>query len=139
VPTYTYTCKSCHHRFDQHQDFAEAALTVCPECAGQLRKVFSSVGVVFKGSGFYHNDSRAKAGSSATKPAAKPTEAAAKAGEPGKAGGSSESSKPSAGQTEGASESGKKSVGKTETKGSSDKQPIRVKSGTVKPKVPAAA
>jgi putative FmdB family regulatory protein len=59
MPTYTYACKQCDHRFDQRQSFADPALTVCPRCAGRLRKVLNSVGVVFKGSGFYRTDSRA--------------------------------------------------------------------------------
>jgi putative FmdB family regulatory protein len=58
VPTYSYACTSCDHRFDVQQSFSDAALTDCPECTGQLRKVFSAVGVVFKGSGFYRTDSR---------------------------------------------------------------------------------
>jgi putative FmdB family regulatory protein len=58
VPTYSYACTSCDHRFDVQQSFSDAALTDCPECAGRLRKVFSAVGVVFKGSGFYRTDSR---------------------------------------------------------------------------------
>lgn len=58
MPTYAYACTVCEHRFEAHQSFTDSSLTVCPECAGRLRKVFSSVGVVFKGSGFYRNDSR---------------------------------------------------------------------------------
>lgn len=58
MPTYAYTCTECGHAFDIHQSFSDAALTECPACGGKLRKVFSSVGVVFKGSGFYRNDSR---------------------------------------------------------------------------------
>ncbi|MGF1662123.1 MAG: FmdB family zinc ribbon protein [Kineosporiaceae bacterium] len=65
MPTYSYACTSCDHRFDVQQSFSDAALTDCPECAGRLRKVFSAVGVVFKGSGFYRTDSRN--GGSATK------------------------------------------------------------------------
>jgi putative FmdB family regulatory protein len=59
MPTYTYDCKSCGHRFDHRQAFTDPALTVCPRCDGRLRKVLSSVGIVFKGSGFYRTDSRA--------------------------------------------------------------------------------
>ncbi|MCL1898303.1 MAG: FmdB family transcriptional regulator [Micrococcales bacterium] len=59
MPTYSYACKQCDHQFDQVQNFHEPALTDCPQCAGQLRKLFGSVGVVFKGSGFYRTDSRA--------------------------------------------------------------------------------
>ncbi len=67
MPTYAYTCTVCDHSFDVHQSFDDAPLTVCPECSGRLRKVFSTVGVVFKGSGFYRTDARKAAanGSSA--------------------------------------------------------------------------
>jgi putative FmdB family regulatory protein len=58
MPTYTYSCKQCGHRFDQRQSFTDAALTDCPRCDGALRKVLNSVGIVFKGSGFYRTDSR---------------------------------------------------------------------------------
>ena len=58
MPTYQYACTECGHAFDQFQSFSEDALTVCPECQGKLRKVFSAAGVVFKGSGFYRTDSR---------------------------------------------------------------------------------
>ena len=58
MPTYQYACTACGHRFDAVQSFSDASLTDCPECAGRLRKVFSSVGIVFKGSGFYRTDSR---------------------------------------------------------------------------------
>lgn len=59
MPTYQYACRSCDHRFEQVQGFADATLTTCPNCGQeQLRKLFGNVGVVFKGSGFYRNDSR---------------------------------------------------------------------------------
>ena len=58
MPTYQYACTECGHAFDQVQSFSDDALTVCPECEGRLRKGFNAVGVVFKGSGFYRNDSR---------------------------------------------------------------------------------
>jgi putative FmdB family regulatory protein len=63
MPTYEYECQHCHERVEAVQKFSDAALTVCPLCGGELRKVFSAVGIVFKGSGFYKNDSR-KSGSS---------------------------------------------------------------------------
>ena len=58
VPTYQYACTDCGHDFEQFQSFSDDALTVCPRCEGRLRKVYNAVGVVFKGSGFYRNDSR---------------------------------------------------------------------------------
>jgi putative FmdB family regulatory protein len=58
VPTYQYACTSCGHRFEAVQAFTDDSLTTCPVCSGQLRKVYGSVGVVFKGSGFYRTDSR---------------------------------------------------------------------------------
>jgi putative FmdB family regulatory protein len=67
VPTYQYACTDCDHRFEAVQAFSDASLKVCPECGGKLRKVFSSVGIVFKGSGFYRTDSRASAGSTVAK------------------------------------------------------------------------
>lgn len=64
MPTYTYACTECGNRFDAVQAFTDEALTTCPQCAGRLRKLFNSVGVVFKGSGFYRTDSREQAKSS---------------------------------------------------------------------------
>jgi putative FmdB family regulatory protein len=60
VPTYQYACteSACGHRFDAVQSFSDDPLTSCPVCEGRVRKVFSAVGVVFKGSGFYRTDSR---------------------------------------------------------------------------------
>jgi putative FmdB family regulatory protein len=58
VPTYSYACTACEHRFDTVQKFTDSSLTDCPECSGRLRKLFSAVGIVFKGSGFYRTDSR---------------------------------------------------------------------------------
>jgi len=67
VPTYQYACTACEHRFEAVQSFSDASLTECPACSGGLRKVFSSVGIVFKGSGFYRTDSRSGAGSTVDK------------------------------------------------------------------------
>lgn len=58
MPTYQYACTACREQLEVVQSFTDAALTECPACGGQLRKVFSAVGVVFKGSGFYKTDSR---------------------------------------------------------------------------------
>jgi putative FmdB family regulatory protein len=68
VPTYQYTCTECGEPLEAVQKFTDAPLTECPACGGRLRKVFSAVGIVFKGSGFYRTDSRN--GSKATAPAA---------------------------------------------------------------------
>ena len=69
MPTYQYACTACGHELEAVQSFSDAALTECPECKGALRKVFSAVGVVFKGSGFYKTDSRSSSTGS-SKPAA---------------------------------------------------------------------
>jgi putative FmdB family regulatory protein len=61
VPTYSYACTECADRFDVVQAFTDDALTTCEKCSGRLRKLFNSVGVVFKGSGFYRTDSRESA------------------------------------------------------------------------------
>jgi putative FmdB family regulatory protein len=58
VPTYQYACTECGEQLERVQSFSDPALTECPACNGKLRKVFNSVGIVFKGSGFYRNDSR---------------------------------------------------------------------------------
>lgn len=68
MPTYSYACTQCDNRFDIVQSFTDEALTVCSECSGTLRKLFNSVGIVFKGSGFYRTDSRSGA-STASEPA----------------------------------------------------------------------
>jgi len=90
VPTYQYVCTQCHEPLEAVQSFSDAALTQCPVCSGRLRKVFSAVGVVFKGSGFYKTDSRAASGSGSgesssggDKAASKPSDSGSK-GDSGK-------------------------------------------------------
>ena len=80
MPTYEYACSACGHEFEAIQSFSDAAITECPECKGEVRKVYSNVGVVFKGSGFYKTDSRTtttapktEAPKPAAAPAPKPT------------------------------------------------------------------
>jgi putative FmdB family regulatory protein len=63
MPLYEYRCRTCDHQFEIQQSFSEDALTTCPECGGELRKVFTPVGISFKGSGFYKNDSRSSSSS----------------------------------------------------------------------------
>ncbi|MFE3455149.1 FmdB family zinc ribbon protein [Nonomuraea sp. NPDC059194] len=75
MPTYQYVCNDCGEPLEVVQKFSDDALTVCPNCEGQLRKVFSAVGIVFKGSGFYRTDNRSSSSTStATTTAAKPAE-----------------------------------------------------------------
>jgi putative FmdB family regulatory protein len=65
MPTYEYACKDCGHHLEVVQAFTDDALTECPNCSGQLRKVFSPIGISFKGSGFYKTDSRSGSSKSA--------------------------------------------------------------------------
>ncbi|MCE3035231.1 FmdB family zinc ribbon protein [Streptomyces griseofuscus] len=71
MPTYQYQCTECGEGLEAVQKFTDDALTECPHCNGRLKKVFSAVGIVFKGSGFYRNDSRGSTSSSS--PATKPS------------------------------------------------------------------
>ncbi|CAL9502232.1 hypothetical protein SUDANB6_03470 [Streptomyces sp. enrichment culture] len=64
MPTYQYQCTECGEGLEAVQKFTDDALTECPSCKGRLKKVFSAVGIVFKGSGFYRNDSRNSSSSS---------------------------------------------------------------------------
>ncbi|MEU1790735.1 FmdB family zinc ribbon protein [Streptomyces sparsogenes] len=64
MPTYQYQCTECGEGLEAVQKFTDDALTECPNCKGRLKKVFSAVGIVFKGSGFYRNDSRGSSSSS---------------------------------------------------------------------------
>jgi putative FmdB family regulatory protein len=84
VPTYAYACKDCTHAFDIQQSFSDDSLTVCPECGGNLRKKFNSVGVVFKGSGFYRTDSRDAAKASSVPAASSGSNGGTEAAKPAK-------------------------------------------------------
>ena len=74
MPTYSYACTECGNRFDAVQAFSDDALTTCPKCSGKLRKLFGSVGVVFKGSGFYRTDNRDSSKSASNGSSAKSSE-----------------------------------------------------------------
>jgi putative FmdB family regulatory protein len=80
VPTYSYACTECDNKFDAVQAFTDDALTTCPACQGRLRKLFNSVGVVFKGSGFYRNDSRESAKTTSAASSSAPSEKPAGSG-----------------------------------------------------------
>ena len=69
MPTYEYACKQCGEHLEVVQKFTDDPLTACPACSGALRKVFGSIGISFKGSGFYKNDSRASANGAKKEPA----------------------------------------------------------------------
>ncbi|MDO8143993.1 FmdB family zinc ribbon protein [Isoptericola sp. 178] len=94
MPTYAYRCADCGHAFDIRQAFSDDALTVCPECAGRLRKQYGSIGVTFKGSGFYRTDSRAGGGKSSGSSSSGGTSSpgGSSSGSSGSSGGSSSSS-----------------------------------------------
>ena len=101
MPTYQYTCTECGEPLEAVQKFSDEPLTVCPACGGRLRKVFSPVGIVFKGSGFYRTDSRKNA--TAAAPAAKdkdksPAESSSSTSDAGSSNGSAD--KPAAKKTE---------------------------------------
>jgi putative FmdB family regulatory protein len=68
MPRYEYQCTECGVRFERQQHFGDAPATICPECDGEVRRLIGPVGVVFKGSGFYANDSRQKAAEKAPAP-----------------------------------------------------------------------
>jgi putative FmdB family regulatory protein len=70
VPTYQYACTDCAESLEAVQKFTDAPLTECPACGGALRKVFTPVGVVFKGSGFYKTDSRGSSSAAPSKESA---------------------------------------------------------------------
>ena len=112
MPTYQYRCTECGDELEVVQKFSDDPLTVCPACQGSLRKVFSPVGIVFKGSGFYRTDSRnGSSGDGAKKKDKEPAGAKSESGEPGKpaSNGSSADSASSSGSsgTSGSSSSGK--------------------------------
>jgi putative FmdB family regulatory protein len=116
VPTYQYACTACGHQLEAVQSFTDQPLTECPACDGRLRKLFSSVGVVFKGSGFYRNDSRAAAESGNGQKG----KDAAPAKEPASAGASSSgdsSSGSSAGSSSGSSSGDSSSAGSSASGG----------------------
>ena len=72
MPTYQYACTACGQQLEAVQSFSDEPLTECPACEGRLRKVFNSVGVVFKGSGFYRTDSRTSGSETSAGGAGKP-------------------------------------------------------------------
>lgn len=101
MPTYQYQCTECGEGLEAVQKFTDDALTVCPNCDGRLKKVFSAVGIVFKGSGFYRNDSRGASSSStpASKPASTTSTAASSSSTPSSTSSASSSASTSSSST----------------------------------------
>ncbi len=123
MPTYSYACTECDNRFDAVQAFTDDALTRCPKCSGRLRKLFGSVGVVFKGSGFYRNDSRE------TKSGGAKSDAAAKSSDAGNGGDSGKGSEAAKTTTTSDSSSGSgKGSGDSGSSGKSSPAPAAVAS-----------
>ncbi|WP_030024307.1 FmdB family zinc ribbon protein [Streptomyces monomycini] len=96
MPTYQYQCTACGEGLEAVQKFTDDALTECPACDGRLKKVFSAVGIVFKGSGFYRNDSR---GSSSSSTPASSSSSSSGSSSPSDSGSSSSSSSSSGGES----------------------------------------
>jgi putative FmdB family regulatory protein len=71
MPTYVYKCEECNYHFEQIQKFSDKPLKVCPRCKGKVKRVIHPTGIVFKGSGWYVNDSRPSGSSSSE---SKPTD-----------------------------------------------------------------
>jgi putative FmdB family regulatory protein len=125
VPTYQYVCTECGGQLEAVQRFTDDPLTVHEACGGKLRKVFSPVGIVFKGSGFYRTDSRSGSGSSSTTP----SPAASSPAESGSSGSSSaESSSSSTSSSSGGDKGGDKgsSSGSSGSQGSPGKSSEKV-------------
>ena len=104
MPTYEYACKACGEHLEVVQSFKDDALTTCPACGGSLRKVFGSIGIAFKGSGFYRTDSRSGPPKEPKEPKEKEKKAAG-------AEGSSSAEKSTAGADKSSSASAEKSSG----------------------------
>jgi putative FmdB family regulatory protein len=92
VPTYEYACTACGHQLEAVQSFSDDPLTECPDCSGALRKVYSPVGIVLKGSGFYKTDSRAAAKSNGKAAEATKSDDSSKNGDSTKSGADSSKS-----------------------------------------------
>lgn len=121
MPTYEYECTSCGQHIEVFQRFSEDALKTCGVCGGPLRKVFHPAGIVFKGSGFYSTDSRAKSGSSPKKDggsspdsSSSPSDSSSSSSssDPSSSSGSSSSADPPSSSSDGAKEKKKASPSK---------------------------
>ncbi|MBO8199693.1 FmdB family zinc ribbon protein [Streptomyces smyrnaeus] len=111
MPTYQYQCTECGEGLEVVQKFTDDSLTECPGCQGHLKKVYSAVGIVFKGSGFYRNDSRSSSSSSSS-----PASSSSSSDSSGKNGDSKGSSSSSDSSSSSSSSSESKSSGKSDSK-----------------------
>lgn len=68
MPTYEYQCGTCGNRFDKYQSFSDEPVKICPECGNSVKKVVSAAGIIFKGSGWYINDSKPESKKAAAAP-----------------------------------------------------------------------
>ena len=128
MPTYQYACVDCDEQLEVVQKFTDEPLRECPACAGRLRKVFSAVGVVFKGSGFYRNDSRSDSrGSKSSESSSSKGES--KSGDSSASSATSDSSK-SSGSNGSGGKSGDKAVSSSSSGGSSSSSSTPSKSGS---------
>jgi putative FmdB family regulatory protein len=120
VPTYQYVCTECGHTLEAVQSFSDGPLTECPDCGGRLRKVFSAVGVVFKGSGFYRTDSRsASTASSAAAPSSGSSDGKASSDGKGKSGDAAKSGDSGSSSSTSSASSGSSGSSSSKTGGSS--------------------
>ncbi|TCC41840.1 FmdB family zinc ribbon protein [Kribbella speibonae] len=111
MPTYQYQCTDCGEALEVRQSFTDDALTVCPNCQGNLRKVFNAVGVVFKGSGFYRTDSRSSGKSSVPAKSEASSSSSGSSSNGSSSNGSSSTSSSSASSSSASSSSGSSSSG----------------------------
>ncbi|MFF2810936.1 FmdB family zinc ribbon protein [Streptomyces sp. NPDC058000] len=114
MPTYQYQCTACGEGLEAVQKFTDDALTECPSCNGRLKKVFSAVGIVFKGSGFYRNDSRGSSSSSSPASSSTPSSGSSSSGSTPSTSSPSPSSSSSASSSS-SSSSGSKSTASAST------------------------
>ncbi len=109
MPTYQYACTACGHQLEAVQSFSDEPLTECPACEGRLRKLFNSVGIVFKGSGFYRTDSRSSGSDNGSSTTSKPAKSESSSS-------SSDSSPSSSGSTSSSGSSSSSGSGSTASK-----------------------
>ncbi len=119
MPTYEYICKECGHGFDVWQSMSDDPLTICPECGGELRKVFAAPAISFKGSGFYATDhgKQAKPGDSGSPKKDAPSKASGASD--GSTGSSSSGGSGSSGSSSGGSSSSEKAASSPKPESSS--------------------